>query len=299
LKWTHKSSRRLSAALSRLGYQASRNTVIRLLREMGFSLRNCHKQLAETGHRDRDEQYRYLVRLRRLYLNHNWPVISVDSKKKEWVGPFKNSGRSWRRRPYLVFAHDFSSYATGPAIIYGIYDLAQNDGYVVVGTSHDTPVFAVAAIRRWWLAIGRHRYTKAARILIEADSGGSNDHRKWEWKVALQHFADEFGLTVVMTHLPTGASKWNPIDHRMFSLISGNWAGKPLDTYETVLQFIRATESETGFHCRATLDVHEYEPGHRVTADEKAYVRLQRRKKCPQWNCIIRPHMSTKGSNYF
>jgi hypothetical protein len=300
LKWTHKSTRRLSAALKRLGFRVSANTVKRLLCDHGFCLRACRKQLAETEHRDRDVQYRYLVGLRRLYLTRGWPVISVDTKKKEWVGPFKNPGRTWRRQPPSAFVHDFSSYAEGPAIPYGIYDLAYNDGYVVVGTSHDTPKFAVAAIRRWWLAVGRGRYPTARRLLIEADGGGSNDHRKWEWKVALQHFADEFDLVVVVTHFPTGASKWNPIDHRMFSLISGNWAGELLVSYETVLKYIRTTRSKQGFHCRCCIDRRPYEANHNVSVDDKASVRLQRRKITPQWNYIITPHTHpAKGSSYF
>lgn len=298
LRWTHKSCRRLSAALRRLGFRASPNTVRRLLRDHGFSLRSCRKQLAETGHRDRDRQFRYLVRLRRLYLTRGWPVLSVDTKKKEWVGPFRNPGRCWRRRPRAVFAHDFPSWAEGPAIPYGVYDFAHNDGYVVVGTSHDTPSFAAAALRRWWRAVGRRRYPGAKRLLIEADSGGSNDHRKWEWKVALQRLADEFDLTVVVTHFPPGASKWNPIDHRMFSLISGNWAGEPLVSYEVVLKYIRGTRSGAGFHCRACLDRGRYEACHRVAAEEKARVRLQRRKRFPQWNYVIKPHTRhTKGSS--
>jgi hypothetical protein len=297
LKWTHKSTRRLSAALRRLGFRACPNTVARLLRERGFSLRVCRKQLAETGHRDRDRQYRYLVRLRRLYLARGWPVISVDTKKKEWVANFRNPGRCWRRQPRRVLAHDFPSWAEGPAIPYGIYDLAHNDGYAVVGTSHDTPTFAVAAIRRWWLAVGRRRYHGAKRLLIEADSGGSNDYRKWEWKVALQALADETGLVITVTHFPPGASKWNPIDHRMFSLISGNWAGEPLTSYEAVLKFIRAARSNAGFRCRASLDRRQYEARHRVLPEEKARVRLQRRKVLPQWNYTIKPHARpSKGS---
>jgi len=299
LKWTHKSLRRLSAALRRLGWRASPNTVGRLLRDHGFSLRGCRKQLAETGHRDRDRQFRYVVRLRRLYLARGWPVISVDTKKKELIGPFKNPGRSWRRRPHAVFAHDFPSWAQGQAIPYGVYDLAHNDGYVVVGTSHDTPTFAAAALRRWWLAVGRRRYRGARRLLIEADSGGSNDSRKWGWKVALQGVADEFGLTIAVTHLPPGASKWNPIDHRMFSLISGNWAGEPLRNYEAVLKYIRRTRSGEGFHCRACLDARPYEARRRVRPEEKARVRLRRRKVFPQWNYTIKPHTRhPKGSSY-
>jgi len=300
LKWTHKSTRRLSVALRRLGFHASPNTVARLLRDHHFSMRVCRKQIAETGDRDRDRQFRYLVRLRRLYLARGWPVISVDTKKKEWIGPFKNPGRSWCRKPRAVFTHDFPKWSQGPAIPYGIYDLAHNDGLVVVGTTHDTPTFAVKAVRRWWLLVGRRRYPDAKRLLIEADAGGSNDHRKWEWKVALQWLADETGLVIVVTHFPTGASKWNPIDHRMFSLISGNWAGEPLTSYETVLKHIRATRSETGFHCRASLDTTEYKPCHKVEAEQRARVRLQRRAILPRWNYIIRPHKHlAKGSNYF
>jgi hypothetical protein len=198
-----------------------------------------------------------------------------------------------------VLAHDFPSWAEGPAIPYGIYDLAHDDGYVAVGTSHDTPTFAVAAIRRWWLAIGRHRYPAAQRLLIEADSGGSNDCRKWEWKVALQALADETGLVITVTHFPPGASKWNPIDHRMFSLISGNWAGEPLTSYETVLKFIQSTRSSVGFRCRASLDRRQYEAQHRVLPEERARVRLVRRKVLPQWNYTIKPHTHPpKGSSY-
>ena len=300
LKWTHKSTRRLSKTLGRLGFPISANTVARLLRDQGFCLRRCRKQLEETGHRDRDQQFRYLVRLRRLYLSRGWPVISVDSKKKELIGPFKNPGRCWRRRPPQVFAHDFPSWAQGQAIPYGIYDLAHNDGYVVVGTSHDTPKFAVAAIRRWWRVVGRRRYPGARRLLIEADAGGSNDYRKWEWKVELQRLADETGLVMVVTHYPPGTSKWNPIDHRMFSLISGNWAGEPLASYEVVLKHIRRTRSETGFRCRAGLDRKEYPPARRIGRKEQKRVRLQRRKSFPQWNYVIRPHRRPcKGSSYF
>jgi transposase len=297
MKWTHKSIRRLSKALRRRGFRASPNTVARLLREHGFSLRTCRKQVPETRHRDRDRQFRYLVRLRRLYISRGWPVISVDTKKKELIGLFKNPGRSWRRRPHRVLVHDFPSCAVGRAIPYGIYDLAYNDGYVVVGRSHETGTFAVAAIRRWLLAIGCHRYPKARRLLIEADAGGGNDCRKWEWKLGLQGLADEFGLIITVTHYPTGASKWNPIDHRMFSLISGNWAGEPLTSYEVVLQRIRATRSSTGFHCRACLDNSDYPTGRRVKRQERAWVRLKPRKVFPQWNYTISPHSHpSKGS---
>jgi hypothetical protein len=228
LLWTHRSTRKLARALRRKGIKVSPNTVARLLDEAGFSLRTNRKRLAETTNPDRDRQFRYLSRLRRLYISHGRPVISVDTKKKELIGLFKNPGRAWRRKPQDVLAHDFPKSARGKGIPYGIYDLAYNDGLVVVGTSHETPAFAVASVRRWWLMTGRKRYPEAKRLLIQADTGGANGNRKWLWKVGLQGLADELGLVITVTHYPPGASKWNPIEHRMFSLISGTWAGEAL-----------------------------------------------------------------------
>jgi Rhodopirellula transposase DDE domain len=290
LKWTHRSLRTLSNALRRRGIRLARGTIARLLDQCDFALRTCRKRLAGTHDPDRDRQFRYLARLRRLYRTRGLPVISVDTKKKELVGNFKNPGRTWRRRSRDVLDHDFPSWATGRAIPYGIYDVAHNDGLVVVGTSHETPAFGVAAIRRWWLLIGRCRYPGARRLLIEADGGGANDARKWEWKAALQGLADEFGLTITVTHYPPGASKWNPIDHRMFSLISANWAGEPLVSYETILKYIRTTRSATGFHCRACLDTQEYPTQVKVSPEEKASIRLKPRGILPKWNYTIRPH---------
>lgn len=292
LKWTHRSTRRLAKALRRRGFRLSANTIARLLRQRGFSLRTNRKRLAEVSDPDRDRQFRYLSRLRRLYVTLGLPVISVDTKKKELIGPFKNPGRTWRRQPKPVFAHDFPSWAEGRAVPYGIYDVAHNDGLVVVGTSHETPSFAVSCIRRWWLLVGRRRYPRARRLLIEADAGGANDARKWEWKVALQALADEFDLVITVTHYPSGASKWNPIDHRMFSLISGNWAGEPLTSYEVMLKYIRTTRSSEGFHCRACLDGRAYPQGWKVTPAAKASVRLKRRSVLPRWNYSIWPHRS-------
>lgn len=290
LLWTHRSLRKLAQALRRQGLPVGKSTIARLLDQAGFSLRTNRKRLAEVTDPDRDRQFRYLSRLRKFYLNRGWPVISVDTKKKEWIGRFKNPGRTWRRAPQAVLAHDFPSAAVGQANPYGIYDLAANEGFVVVGTSHETPSFACASIRRWWLRVGRARYPQARRLLIQADCGGANDYRKWEWKVGLQRLADEFNLEITVTHYPPGASKWNPIDHRMFSLISGNWAGEPLDSYEKMLQYIRGTRSATGFHCRAVLDTHEYRTGWRVTPADKAGVKLQPRPVLPDWNYTIWPH---------
>jgi hypothetical protein len=292
LKWTHRSLRQLAKALCRRGLTVSANTVARLLRDDGFSLRTNRKRLARTQNPERDRQFRYIARMRGLYRSRGWPVISVDTKDKVLVGNFKNAGRTWRQQAHEVFDHDFPSWGLGPAIPYGIYDVATNDGFVVVGNSHDTPAFAVAAIRSWWRLVGRKRYPGAKRLLIEADSGGANDCRKVAWKVGLQGVADEFGLEITVTHYPPGASKWNPIDHRMFSLISANWAGEPLVSYEVILKRIRATRSNRGFHCRAVLDRREYPKGIKY-GRAKPDLCLKPRRVLGQWNYTIRPRRPT------
>jgi hypothetical protein len=289
LKWTHRSLRKIQKALRRHNIRLTPPTIARLLRGLHFSLRTNRKRLAGIRDLDRDQQFRYLTRLRRLYITHGIPVISVDTKKKEWVGNFKNPGRCWRQRDRAVFDHDYPSWASGQAIPVGVYDLAHKDGYVLVGTSHDTPAFTGAAIRRWWLDVGRRRYPGARRLLIEADGGGATDHRKWAWKVALQRLADEFGLIIVVTHYPAGASKWNPIEHQMFGPISANWAGEPLSSYETILKYIRTTRTETILHCRARLDTKEYPVQHRVAPADKANIRLMRHRIRPQLNYTIYP----------
>jgi hypothetical protein len=293
LLWTHRSLRTLAKALRRRGIKLAPHTIARLLDQAGFSLRTNRKRLAEASDPNRNRQFRSLNRWRRRYVKRGWPVISVDTKKKELIGPFKNPGRTWRRQPQAVFSHDFPSWAEGRAVPYGIYDLAYDDGLVVVGTSHETPTFAGACIRRWWLMTGRKRYPGAKRLLIEADAGGANDYRKWEWKVALQKLADEFDLRITVTHYPTGASKWNPIDHRMFSLISGNWQGEPLASYEKMLAYIRHTRSTQGFHCRAIMDTREYPTRARATPAAKAWVRLKPRAGVPKWTYTIWPHGHT------
>jgi len=290
LLWTHRSLRQLAKALRRRSIRLGKSTIARLLKKAGFSLRTNRKRLAEVSDPDRDRQFRYLNRLRKLYRSRGWPVISVDTKKKELIGPYRNPGRTYRRAAQPVFTHDFPRFAQGKAIPYGVYDVVSNDGLVVVGTTQETPRFAVSCIRRWWLLIGRQRYAGAKRLLIEADAGGANGYRKWEWKVALQELADEFDLMITVTHYPVGASKWNPIDHRMFSLISGNWAGEPLVSYEKVLKYIRCTRSGQGFHCRALLDRTEYATRWRVTPEAKARVRLKPRPVLPRWNYTIGPH---------
>ena len=292
LKWTHRSLRKLRQALRQRGRRLALGTIARLLRALGFSLKTCRKQQAGIQDPARDRQFRYLGRMRKLYLGKGLPVISVDTKKKELVGNFKNPGRTWRQRPRVVFDHDYPSWALGRAIPVGIYDVGHNDGYVVVGTSHETAAFIGAAILRWWRAVGRRRYPEARRLLLQMDGGGANDPRKWLWKVALQWLADQTGLIIVVTHYPSGASKWNPIEHRMFSLISGNWAGEPLVSYETVLKYIRTTRTETGFRCRAWLDRKDYPARQRARPEDKARVRLKPHRVLPRWNYTIWPHRS-------
>jgi hypothetical protein len=292
LKWTHRSLRKLQKALRRRGIRLALATIARLLDRLGFSLKTCRKQQAGIQDPDRDRQFRYIIQMRKLYLAKGLPVISVDTKKKEWVGNFKNAGRCWRRCHRQVLDHDYPSWAFGPAIPVGIYDVGSNDGYIVVGTSHDTAAFITRAIRRWWRVVGQRRCSGARRLLLEMDGGGANDPRKWLWKVALQDLADDTGLIIVVTHYPAGASKWNPIEHRMFSVISGNWAGEPLGSYETVLKYIRTARTESGFRCRACLDRKDYPARQRATSEDKARVRLKPSPVLPKWNYTIRPHRS-------
>jgi hypothetical protein len=249
LKWTRKTLAVLTGKLQQK-YLVGHSTVARLLALKGYALRGNRKRLSPRHDPQRDRQFRYVVCLRRKFEKAQLPRISVDTKKKELIGTFKNAGRTWRREPLDVFETDFPQDAIGKAIPYGIYDLGRNEGYVVVGTSHETPAFAVAAIRSWWLEVGRHHYRSKQELLIQADSGGANGNRCWLWKWGLQQLADEFGLTITVTHYPTGASKWNLIEHRLFCHISSNWAGQPLISFETVLKFIRTTTTETGLYCQ-------------------------------------------------
>jgi hypothetical protein len=289
LKWTHKSLRKIQQALDDEGFAVSLPTISRLLRERDYSLRVNHKRVASKQCPERDQQFAYIIRWRKAYLRRQWPLISVDSKKRELVGNFKNAGTEWRQDRREVNMYDFASLAQGKAIPYGIYDIGGNQGYVSVGTSHNTAEFAVASIRAWWLNVGQKAYLGQRHLLIEADCGGANGNRCRLWKVGLQELADEFGLIITVTHYPTGASKWNPIEHRMFNLISGNWAGKPLDSYETILNHIRTTTSTTGFRCQGQLDTTEYELNKKVSNKDFDALRLRPHKRFPQWNYTIYP----------
>lgn len=289
LKWTHKSLRKIQTALDKEGYSISPPTISRLLQECDYSLQVNHKRIAGKQSLGRDAQFRYIGRWRQAYLRRGWPVISVDSKKREYIGNFKNPGRAWRQKRRDVNMYDFPSLAQGKAIPYGIYDIGRNQGFVSIGTSHNTPEFAVASIRTWWLTIGQLVYPDQKHLLIEADCGGSNGNRSRVWKVGLQHLADKFKLIITVTHYPTGASKWNPIEHRMFSLISANWAGEPLDSYETMLNYIHTTTSITGFCCQIQLDTTEYELKKKISNKEFDALHFRSHWRFPQWNYTIYP----------
>lgn len=289
IKWTRKTIRQLSRELLRKGIRVGRNTVRRLLKGQRYALRVNRKRLTNEQNPDRDRQMRYIARLRRAFQKAGKPVISVDAKKRELVGNFKNAGRIWRQQPLDVLETDFLSEAKGKALPYGIYDSARNAGYVVIGVSHETAEFAVAAIRSWWWEVGRRAYPGQPHLLIQADDGGSNDSRSWLWKARLQDLADECQLTITVTHFPAGASKWNWIEHRLFCFISLNWAGQPLVSYETILKFIRTTRTETGLSCQARLDRTKYETGLKVSAAEKASINLKPHRIFPNWNYTIEP----------
>jgi len=289
LKWTKKTSRKLSRALNQQGYPVGPDTVRRLLHQQGYILRANRKRLNTKQDPDRDQQMRYLARQRRAYRKAGDPVISVDAKQRELIGLFKKPGRTWRQQRLDVWESDYPTQAEGVAIPYGIYDVTRNTGFVVVGTSHQTPEFATAVIRRWWMKEGQRIYEKKKQVLIEADCGGANSHRCWLWKWGLQQIADEFGLTITVTHLPTSASKWNPIEHKLFCHIELNWAGQPLVSYETVLKYIRTTRTETGLRCQAYLDTKKYKTGLKITPQQKAQLNLKPHRVLPQWNYTIHP----------
>jgi hypothetical protein len=288
-KWTRKTLRQLSRELLQKGLRVGRNTLRRLLKAQHYALRVNRKRLTNEHDPRRDRQMRYIARLRHTFQKAGKPAISVDAKKRELVGNFKNAGRTWRPQPLDVLETDFLSEATGKAIPYGIYDAARNAGYVVIGVSHETAELAVAAIRRWWLEDGQRAYPGQHHLLIQADDGGANDSRSWLWKAALQDLADEFDLTITVTHYPAGASKWNLIEHRLFCFISLNWAGQPLVSYETILKFIRTTRTQSGLSCQARLDRTQYETGLKITAEEKASINLKPRRLFPNWNYTIAP----------
>ena len=293
-KWVRSSLRHLSESLGKPGYDIGHVTVGRLLKDLGYSLKTNRKRLTGPPHPDRDRQFRYIERVKKLFLAAGHPVISVDAKKKELIGDFKNPGRTWCQGAEEVNVHDFRQDSVGRAVPYGIYDLRDNLGYVAVGTSAETSEFAVDAIVRWWEQEDRPTFPHEEKMLILSDAGGSDGYRPRLWKKQIQEqLADHLGIEVMVCHYPTGASKWNPVEHRLFSYISLNWAGKPLRSFETMLAYIRGTTTETGLEVKASLLDQEYEKSIKVSDKEMAALNLERRRVCPNWNYIIKPRCAS------
>ena len=295
LRWTSKSTRTMAAELTRLGHPVTWVTVARCLDDMGYSLQANRKAKEGPQHASRDAQFRYINRQVKTFLGAGDPVISVDAKKKELVGPFKNAGRTWlpQGKPKEVNTKDFPSLAQGKALPYGVYDSGQNRAVVNVGVTHDTAEFAVESIRRWWKLDGRKTYPTARQLLICADAGGSNGNRLRAWKLNLQRLAEEIDIPITVCHYPPGTSKWNKIEHRLFSFISLNWRGQPLVNYETVINLIGGTKTRTGLKVTALLDTNEYETGIEVSDEQLQAIRLRRYKLHPTWNYTISPRKST------
>jgi hypothetical protein len=297
LRWTHKSTHQLAKALCRLGFPVGANTVGRLLKANKYSLRTNRKRMARTHEPERDRQFRYIARQRRRFQNQGNPAISIDTKKKELVGCFKNPGRTYRRAAQDVWDHDFPSLASGRGIPFGIYNGQRQTGFVVVGTSNETPAFVGQALSTWWEEHGRWCNPKSKDWFVEADCGGGNNPRVWAWKWALQEVANRWGVTITVAHYPPGASKWNPIEHRLFSHISRNWQGEPLKDYETMLNFIRNTTTATGLRCRVVLDTNHYPTKVQITTEQKQAIRITKHRVLPQWNYTILPQ--PKRPSYF
>jgi hypothetical protein len=294
LKWTSKSTRTIAEELTRGGHPVSNVTVGRCLAEMGYTLQSNVKTREGPQHPDRDAQFRYLNRQVKAFRRSSDPVISVDTKKKELVGAFKNGGRRWMPlgQPDEVSVYDFPSMGKGKAIPYGAYDIARNRAVVNVGVTHETAEFAVESIRRWWRMDGRRYYRGARRLLICADSGGGNGNRQRAWKVHLQELSNETGMAITVCHYPPGTSKWNQIEHRLFSFISLNWKGKPLINYETIVNLIGGTRTRTGLKVKAVLDINQYETGVELSQKDMEQLRLFRHKTHPDWNYTISPQLA-------
>lgn len=298
LRWTIKSTRRLSKELSESGHEAGRTLVCELLHDLGYSLQANRKTREGSEHLDRNAQFEYINARATAFLKSGEPVISVDTKKKELVGDFRNAGREWRPRgrPQEVRVHDFIIEDLGKVAPYGVYDLAQNVGWVSVGISHDTAAFAVATIAKWWSRLGRRRYPKTRTLMITADGGGSNGTRVRQWKWELQKFADRTGLTVTVCHFPPGTSKWNKIEHRLFSFITQNWRGKPLENHATIVNLIASTTTSKGLKVYCEVDSREYQKGVKISDEQMAEIQLTRHEFHGDWNYTVtpRPRSRTK-----
>lgn len=291
LLWTSRSLRNLADALQTMGHQIKHNTVATLLRQLNYSLQSNRKTREGTNNPDRDAQFQYINTRAQAAMASGQPVISVDTKKKELVGDFKNAGRELRPKgqPEPVRVHDFKIPELGRASPYGVYDIAGNTGWVSVGMDRDTAAFAVNAIRRWWQEMGQQRYPRATSLMVTADCGGSNGVRVRLWKYELQRLADELGLVITVCHLPPGTSKWNKIEHRLFSFITQNWRGKPLVSYQAIVQLIASTTTRTGLNVKCAIDPNSYPAGIKVSADDMATVKLTPHAFRGEWNYSIIP----------
>lgn len=291
LRWTNKSTQAIAEELTRQGHPVSDKTVARCLRQMGYSMQLNQKAREGPQHRLRDLQFRYINRQVTSFRRSGDPVLSVDTKKKELVGAFQNKGRTWRPKgnPHRVNVHDFPSLAEGKAIPYGTYEIGEDRAVVNVGITHDTAEFAVESIRRWWKLSGRKRKQRVKRILICADAGGSNSSRSRAWKLHLQGLVDELEIAITVCHYPPGTSKWNKIEHRLFSFISLTWKGQPLVNYETVVNLIGATTTRSGLRVKAVLDSNEYETGVKITKSQMESLRIRPHKTHPAWNYTLQP----------
>jgi transposase len=288
--WVRSSLRRLRDALGKQGYRVDHCTVRKLLKKLGFTLKRNRKRRGGSQHPHRDEQFRYIAAQRAAFATASLPIISVDTKQKELIGNFRKRGRTWRRKPVEVNEHDFTSAAECRAVPFGIYDVRRNCGHVRVGISNDTPEFAVTAIAEWWQSDGRAAYHGARELLVLADCGGTNGHRHRAWKLNLQEkLCDALGVTVTVCHYPPGCSKWNPIEHRLFSQISTNWAGQPLRSLEVMLGYISGTTTWTGLTVTAQLDESTYRKGQKVSAEDVRFLHVKHHETCSDWNYTISP----------
>lgn len=294
LRWTCKSLRVLAGELKRQGHPVSYRLVGELLHEMGYSLQSNSKTSEGKQHPDRNEQFEFINLLVEDNLEQGNPVISVDAKKKELVGKFKNPGREWHPKgaPEQVNVYDFLSNAQGRATPYGVYDIGKNEGWVNLGTDKDTSVFAVESIRRWWNSMGRPNYPKAEQLVITADGGGSNGSRVRLWKTQLQAFCNEIGIPIMVSHFPPGTSKWNKIEHRLFSFISMNWRGKPLTSFETIVNLISSTTNKAGLTVAAGIDLNEYPKGIKVSDAQMRMIDISRHEFHGEWNYTLRPQVT-------
>jgi hypothetical protein len=290
LKWTRRTTEKIARELAKLGgIEVSANTVGRILKDLGYSLRVNHKKISSGTGPDRDAQFKKISAIRDRFSSRGLPVVSVDTKKKELVGNFKNPGAAWNKQAVAVKDHDFRSEGLGLAVPYGIYDIQANRGSVFVGASHDTPQFAVSSIEKWWRYDGHRRYSKAEELLILADCGGSNGYRCRAWKHELQQFSNRHRIKISVSHYPPGTSKWNPIEHRLFSAISKNWAGRPLDSFETIRKYIGTTSTTSGLEVKAYIDQKNYEKGVKINVEQMSQLNIRKHDELPDWNYTIAP----------